>query len=191
PAANSPVAPHAEQPLQVEPVQKEAEQNLLTTLEELEQSLRSKGFIPLQPNALSTLAAQTQANVIPPQEPAAMQVPEEYNAPQAPQSVISRQEPQQETLDTSALSSALAQLGNFAKEPPPDHPVAPSLASSLERLEQNEEPSWLQALKSSSTPPAVPTTPTWPNPSIEPSAPVAFTPNLPLTPPIQVGPSTA
>ncbi len=72
-----------------------SEQNLISTLEELEQKLRSRGFIPLEPNSLSTIA-QTQ-NVSPSSEESTYATT--YNAQDY------RQEP--------SLSSALAELGNF------------------------------------------------------------------------------
>ena len=61
------------------------EQNVLTTLEELEKDLRSQGFIPLEPGALSSLASSTN---------------------QADQTKETRE------TDETTLSSALAQFGN-------------------------------------------------------------------------------
>jgi tetratricopeptide (TPR) repeat protein len=168
-----------EQPVQWKTIDEKAEQNLTTTLEELEQSLRSKGFIPLEPNSLSTLASQVDT----------LQVPEEYNAQDFQQATF-KQEPQQpeETPGAPSLSSALAQLGSFVKEPP--SPTEAPLASSFKTLEENNEPSWLQALKHSPATPAVPATPTWPDTSIEPSTPAAYADNLLQTPPVQVEPTT-
>lgn len=151
--------------------QKDAEQNIMTTLEELEESLRSKGFLPLEPNALSTLAAQTQESSVSSHGLDTLKAPEAYDTQDFQQSALGQES--QETMGAVSLSSALAQLGNFGQELPP--PVAPSLASSLEIVEQNEEPSWLQALKNSSASatPAVLKRPTWSDTSIEPYTPAA------------------
>ena len=166
--------------------QKDVEQNLVTTLEELEQSLRSKGFIPLENNSLTTLAAQTEESPTSAHDADTMKAAEGYEA-QDFQQAASKQEQQepQEAFGTLSLSSALAQLGNFTTEPPP--PTTPSLASSFETLDKNDEPSWLQALKTVPSPtiPAIPTTPTWPDPSIEPYAPATYQNNLPETPSVQ------
>jgi tetratricopeptide (TPR) repeat protein len=200
PPANLP----AEQPIQQDGGDKKAEQNLFTTLEELEQSLRSKGFIQLEPNSLSALAgqmpessaasyydpdiAQTPESLATSYNPDISTAPEVHDAQDFQQSAY-RQEPQeqQETFEDPSLSSALAQLGNFIQEPPA--PTPPSLASSLEMFGQNDEPSWLQALKSTSTTPTVPVTPTVPEPYVEPFAPAAYADNFPQTPPVQAEPT--
>jgi tetratricopeptide (TPR) repeat protein len=161
------------QPAQGEARYEATEQNLLTTLEELEQSLRSKGFIPLEPNSLSTLATHPQESSVAPHDLDASKAPEEDNAQNFQQFALT-QEPK-ETQNASSLSSALAQLGNLAKEPS----AAQAQASSFETSGQGEEPSWLQALKYSPATSAVPTTPILPDTPIEPSAPAAFANNMP------------
>ncbi len=172
----------AEQPVQWKAPDEKAEQNLTTTLEELEQSLRSRGFIQLEPNSLSTLAAQVQESSASAYEPDTLQVPEEYNAQDIQQPAF-RQEPQEPegTSGAAPPSSALEQLGGFIKEPP-SLAEAP-LASSFELLEENKEPSWLQALKQASTP-------IQPDTSIEPATTAAYADNLLQTPPMQVEPTT-
>jgi len=143
PSVNLPL----EQPLQSETGHKDAEQNLMTALEELEQSLQAKGFVRLEPNALSTLAAQTEESSIPSHDLDTVKAAEGYEAQGFQQAT--QQEPQ-EAFGTQSISSALAQLGNFANEPQP--PTTPLLASSFEMSNQNEEPSWLQALKNIPSP---------------------------------------
>ncbi len=176
----------AEQPVQRDTGDKKAEQNLVTTLEELEHSLRSKGFIQLEPNSLSTLAAQESSASS--YDLDVSKAPEVHDAQDLQQSAY-RQEQQelQETFGDPSLTSALAQLGGFVQEPPV--PTAPSLASSFEMFGQNDEPSWLQALKTPSTAPTVPVTPTLPDPYIEPLAPAAYADNLSQTPPVQAEPT--
>jgi tetratricopeptide (TPR) repeat protein len=77
------------------------EQNLLTTLEELEYNLRSQGFVPLEPNSLSAVA-QTQNAASTPIDTT------HANEPYLPEQV--QPEP--------SLSSALAELGSFVQRPP-------------------------------------------------------------------------
>ena len=115
------------QPLPVEAqpqANEQSEQNLISTLEELEQNLRSRGFIPLEPNSLSTIA-QTQ-NGSPSAEEATHYDAQSY-----------RQEP--------SLSSALAELGNFI------HPAAsgekPNAMPSTAPEQPGVEPSWLASLR--------------------------------------------
>jgi tetratricopeptide (TPR) repeat protein len=177
----------AEQPVQQETVPEKAEQNLMTTLEELEQSLLSKGFIPLEPNSLATLATQPQESSVSSRDLDTLKAPREYDAQEFQQSAF-RQE-SQEAPDVPSLSSALAQLGNFVKEPL--SPAAPVPAAPLETLEQNEEPSWLQALRNPPATPAVPTTPIWPDTSAEPSVPAAYAKNTPEPPFVQAEPLAA
>lgn len=108
PASSAPSVP--------QPVSESAasqEQNLLTTLEELEQSLRSQGFMPLEPNSLSAVAQAQNAASAPTEAT-------KVNQPYLPEQ--SQQEP--------TLSSALAELGSFLQNPPevdsPPAPVAPA-----------------------------------------------------------------
>ena len=87
------------------------ERNLLTTLEGLEQDLRRQGFIPLEPNTLSSIA-QTQP-VLDEMEPIA----ELDTALPPSQERTSAQNGQSE--QDMQLSSVLAQLGSYASAPKP------------------------------------------------------------------------
>ncbi len=108
-----------------------AEQNLLTTLESLEQNLLSQGFVPLEPNTLSVIA-QSQDEVAPTMESA---VPAKEEA--QPEKVAYGQD------DSSMLSSALAQFGALAQpEPNPLPPVTPV-----------PDPVWSEPLRVVPTPP--------------------------------------
>ncbi len=114
-----------------------AEQNLVTTLEELEKNLRSKGFIPLAPKSLSAIAQDQQADT-------QHQYPEQESTQQSAQATQSAfQEP--------SLSSALAELGQFAQQ-------SPAVSSASETTAQPHpeapmsEPSWMAALRAASTP---------------------------------------
>jgi tetratricopeptide (TPR) repeat protein len=109
----------------VPPPPPEVEQSFLKTLEDLEHSLKLQGFVALEPNSLSAVA----------QEVAAQDKEEEQEEP--------------------TLSSALAQLGNFAP------PAAPTLATPVtltQPVPQPEpgirpvEPLWLASLSLSSPP---------------------------------------
>ena len=153
PAAQQPAAPARQQ--------ESVEQNLMTTLEELELSLRSKGFIPLQPNSLSNVAAQTQGsfniNPTPNPTPDAWQLPEELHQPVAQQEQTVQEQPEPMAADT--IPSALAQLGNMARQTlPPPMPLSFSPArDTLEQdmFSQNAQPSWLQALKNTPVQPEI------------------------------------
>lgn len=76
------------------------EQNMLTTLEELEKDLRSQGFLPLEPGSLAAFA--------------------------------------QEQVTEPSLSSALAQLGEFAAQPP----VQTRTTAPLQPNEAPPQPLW-------------------------------------------------
>ncbi|GAC1672803.1 MAG: hypothetical protein PVS3B1_12560 [Ktedonobacteraceae bacterium] len=128
-----------------------SEQNLITTLEELEQKLRSRGFIPLEPNSLSTISqAQNASHASHSQEePAASEVydTQEY-----------RQEP--------SLSSALAELGNFI-QPAASPEKSASTSNRGDALEDPAidpaaEPSWLASLRAVPAPPLEPILPVIP-----------------------------
>lgn len=177
-----PVDLPVEQPIQPETLSDGVEQNLVTTLEELQQSLLSRGFIPLEPNSLATLTTQEPESPITSHNPETLQVPEGHDV-QDIQPFVSMQEPQ-ETPEEPSLPSALAQLGNFVTDSP--FLAVPVSVSPLETVEQNEEPSWLRALKDSSPAPAVPTTPIWSDASLESSAPTAYTERVPEPLPAQV-----
>ena len=127
-SANEPWQPL---PVEAQPQANEkSEQNLITTLEELEQKLRSRGFIPLEPNSLSTIA-QTQ-NASPSfEEPTHSTT---YNAQDY------RQEP--------SLSSALAELGNFIQSSSSgEKPITASSQPSMASEQPSAEPSWLASLR--------------------------------------------
>jgi tetratricopeptide (TPR) repeat protein len=168
----------AQPTVQPEVVPEPSEQNLVTTLEELEQSLRTKGFISLEPHSLTTIATQASPvkEEIPPfTEP---EVVEEKQTSQPLQPASSQPEPQQEQASDNnpSRTSALAQLGNFVRQSMPQPPQGPSTSSSFEIVKQTEEPAWLQALKNTSslyTP--VPTPPIPSNMSTEYGAPAAYT----------------
>jgi hypothetical protein len=122
-------------------VVEQPEHAVVNTLESLEDSLRSQGFIPLEPNTLSAIA-QLQG-----QEP----TPEE---PQLPEEVPHNEEPYQLPYsDDSALSSALAQLGNFATpytQPayPSQETMQPAAYETAATSTTGEEPSWMSQLGS-------------------------------------------
>ncbi|GCE03054.1 tetratricopeptide repeat protein [Dictyobacter aurantiacus] len=99
------------------------EQNLVTTLEELEQRLLSRGFTPLEPNSLASIA-QSQENGQESEEQA------QEAAEGDRSSSASTSEP--------SLSSALAELGNFFPRPAEPTPIETQAPSA--------EPSWLAAL---------------------------------------------
>ncbi|GCE16653.1 tetratricopeptide repeat protein [Dictyobacter kobayashii] len=136
--ASTPAQPEEElasKPIvQPESQQAENEQNLVTTLEELEQKLLSHGFTPLEPNSLASIA----------------QSQEEPQLPESPLDVVADNKQQVEKPEPS-LSSALAELGNFfprpaepaSVEPLADEPQAPA---SWQPQAPAAEPSWLAAL---------------------------------------------
>ncbi|GLV56453.1 hypothetical protein KDH_32940 [Dictyobacter sp. S3.2.2.5] len=101
------------------------EQNLVTTLEELEQRLRSRGFTPLEPNSLASIA-HSQENG---------QASEEQ-----PQEVAEGDRSSSTSASEPSLSSALAELGNFFPRPAEPTPLETQAPSA------EPEPSWLAAL---------------------------------------------
>ena len=154
-------------PLEVQPQANEtSEQNLVTTLEELEQELRSRGFIPMEPNSLSTIAQTQNAS------PSSEEIPssasydtQEYGQEPPFSASYDAQKYEQESYSTTSyaeqeyrqepsLSSALAELGNFIQQPSASSersntiPVQPP-----ETPEQSvAEPSWLASLSAVPTP---------------------------------------
>ncbi len=86
-----------------------AEQNFVTTLEELEQSLLSQGFTQLEPNSLASIARSQGAS------PAAKAEPDFSSAAVWPE----------EAEPDAIISSALAELGGFAQESAVGKPAAP------------------------------------------------------------------
>jgi len=125
---------------QLAPEQPEqTEQTLVNTLENLEHSLRSQGFVPLEPKSLSTIA-QSQEQMSDVNEPS-------YQ----PQAEIYREELYQQPYDNSTLTSALAQLGNLVSPyAQPPYPVAePFVPAAHESASQPlEEPTWMSGLRS-------------------------------------------
>jgi tetratricopeptide (TPR) repeat protein len=115
------------------------EQNLLTTLENLEADLFSQGFVPLEPNTLQTIAKT--------QEPASPGVP------LTPEVAI----PQEEAQQYDALPSLLSQLESFVQEPVNASSVAGSSFASAQMASDAafEEPSWLASLNAVPTPSSV------------------------------------
>ena len=100
------------------------EQNLLTTLEELEQGLRAKGFVPLEPNSLSSIArAQGESQDVGSLQPDTEIVPEVLTQPEvSTEDFFQASQP--------SLSSALAALGNFGAVPEaPASPVSEPMAT--------------------------------------------------------------
>ncbi|HEU5226917.1 MAG TPA: tetratricopeptide repeat protein [Ktedonobacteraceae bacterium] len=83
-----------------DPVREKAEQNLITTLEELEHGLLSQGFTQLEPNSLASIAQAQEAS------PAAQAEPD------FPIMDVWSKEAQPEP----TLSSALAELGSFSRD---------------------------------------------------------------------------
>ncbi|HEY5001630.1 MAG TPA: tetratricopeptide repeat protein [Ktedonobacteraceae bacterium] len=112
------------------------EQNLLTTLENLEADLFSQGFVPLEPNTLQTIAKT--------QEPVSPAVP------LTPEVAI----PQEEAHQYDALPSLLSQLESFVQEPVNASSVASSSFASAQMTSDAafEEPSWLASLNAVPTP---------------------------------------
>ncbi len=133
-----------------------SEQNIVNTLEELEQTLFSRGFVPLEPNSLSTIA---QAQSVPPS-------PKEPTHPVPYEAQDYKQEP--------SLSSALAELGSFiqpaaSNERPTATPAQPAASkASNERPmaapnqpavvpgQQVAEPSWLTSVRAMPAPMSAP-----------------------------------
>ncbi|GCE24774.1 hypothetical protein KDA_02580 [Dictyobacter alpinus] len=111
--------------------QEKAEQNLLTTLEDLEQKLLSRGFTPLEPNSLADIAQAQEQSFVP-----------EAETKQATESGVGPE---------PSLSSALAELGNFFPHPATptgqaaEQPQSQATTSNAEE-QPVAEPAWLAAL---------------------------------------------
>jgi tetratricopeptide (TPR) repeat protein len=124
------------------------EQQLLVTLEELEKNLRSNGFVPLEPNWLSTLAQEQNVPSVPPTE----------------ENVSSLPTWAQETYTESPLSTAFAELGNFGQpSPAPASPIAEPVAEEQPSFTQSTPvpavPSWAASLSATPSPVPVPPKP--------------------------------
>lgn len=121
------------------------EQTLVNTLEGLEDSLRSQGFVPLEPNSLSAIA-QSQG-----QELAADET--QLALPQQPEEEAYSEPYQHPHYDEATLSSALAQLGNLATpymQPayPASEILLPAAQGTAMTDTTTEEPSWISSLRS-------------------------------------------
>ncbi|HEV2656080.1 MAG TPA: tetratricopeptide repeat protein, partial [Ktedonobacteraceae bacterium] len=137
--------PHDEPPVAQLPESAE-DQRLLRTLEKLEADLRLQGFVPLQPNSLSSLSQNP--------EPGAEGVISEHSADvqEAPQ------RPREAYRGEAALSSALAELGNYIHQsssllnstPTQDVTTEPAepAPEPIMPTEPAEEPSWIASLNS-------------------------------------------
>jgi tetratricopeptide (TPR) repeat protein len=145
------------------------EQNLLTTLETLEQGLYAQGFVPLEPNSLSSIAHSQAA----------------LSHTSAEQTL-----PEEAAEEEAMLSSAFAQFGPLAPQSLPPIPATPVLPA--QTIPGPAEPSWVAALHSvpMTTPtekPAstriVPKQPEMPAASVPPT-PSVYQPAAPM-PPVQ------
>jgi tetratricopeptide (TPR) repeat protein len=112
------------------------EQDLIATLEELEQQLHAKGFIAMEPNSLSTIAQVEEAK--------SMETITPLSAQQMSQ-------PAQEMPQKQALPSALTELGMMFHESVSEaKPVASSALPPTDTANLPAEPFWLQELRSGS-----------------------------------------
>jgi len=137
---------------------------LLTTLRELEQGLMAQGFVPLEPNSLSSLAQATeQAGV----------------AEQTTPLTIAEEKKQQGEAEPS-LSSALAELGGFSAQARENQPV-----SMAEESWMQEMPTWAAAMSTVPTPLPVETEETKPakqEPPVMPATPDTVWQRMPAQP---------
>jgi hypothetical protein len=142
-------------------------QNLLTTLESLEQNLRQQGFIPLEPNTLSTIAQSQQSHEHVLNDVSAM--PEQQPEQEPTNGYAQEQEPRTPTFDAytaqdqdAMLSSVLARLGNHTAKPETAHvePVFEEVLSEQEgqrrasdtAISSQEESLWIKSLGSVPSP---------------------------------------
>ena len=116
------------------------EQDMLTTLENLEANLFSQGFVPLEPNTLQTIAKT--------QEPTSPTVPLTHEETTS----------QEEAHQYDATPSLFANLESFVQEPVNASSVAGSSFNSAPMTSDApfEEPSWLTSLNAVSTPFSLP-----------------------------------
>jgi tetratricopeptide (TPR) repeat protein len=115
----------------------EREQKLITTLEEIDQDLRSQGFVSLEPNMLASIAQKDAAG-------------SSSGAPEGESATTAAEKPYQE----SDLSSALAELGNLRSQTQaaPDVPDEADMGMAAAAPEQMQEPEWMAALRTFQTP---------------------------------------
>ncbi|HTI15151.1 MAG TPA: tetratricopeptide repeat protein [Dictyobacter sp.] len=118
------------------------EQNLITTLEELEQRLLSHGFVPMEPNSLEAIAQNQEQEEV---QPSVVPEPVAENNP----ALLYQPEP--------SLSDAFAKLSNNASFPA-EQPIIEQSAQQPE-----EEPLWLQALRTVPAPTTIEQQPSYMN----------------------------
>lgn len=147
------------------------ERTVVASLEDLEKSLYSQGFVPLEPNSLSSLVQGDQLSATPEvaQEPLASQPDlqaheEQVQPPAAPPSFSTpdflrelQDWQSQQGAQEPSLSSALAELGGVGNTPQHETPIVPEPAPSS----QPEQPSWVAALGAASIPQVEPEQPLW------------------------------
>ncbi|MBE3559837.1 MAG: tetratricopeptide repeat protein [Ktedonobacteraceae bacterium] len=163
PANPVPATPRmgAESATPYEPVsQEDAQSAYLTTLEELEQSLREQGFVSLEPHSLASIAQAEQAR-------------SHTEIAESSRSVSLESEEERESYqEDPALSSALTELGNIARQQPVSQsPAEPSSPAPAQTTGQSfthapaesapvQQPDWLAMLAAippaPATPPPVP-----------------------------------
>ena len=113
--------------------QKETEQKVITTLEELEQKLLSRGFTPLEPNSLASIAHSNR---------------EEASSPSA---VPEPPAPIRNEHAEPSLSSALAALGDFSRAGAnPGEPHSIPMPEAWQEQSQSSEPLRVSSLREAS-----------------------------------------
>ncbi len=113
-----------------------SEQTVVNTLEDLEHSLLSAGFVPLEPNSLSAIAQSQDAP---------------FDTPSVSELYSYREETtyEEEPFSSSTLSSALEQLGNLATPHTPYQAPEPLLPIAQQTSTQPlEELSWASSFRS-------------------------------------------
>ncbi|GHO45610.1 tetratricopeptide repeat protein [Ktedonospora formicarum] len=160
PPAPEPTLPDQEQP---------SEHSVVASLEDLEKSLYSQGFVPLEPNSLSSLVQGQGGGEEPGQEfPVSQQEPH-FPQESVPPSPFSEPDFLQELQDwrsqkesqESSLSSALAALTGMNSQPQSEEPVVPPQVPVSPV--QPEQPEWASMLGAApaSGPLAQPEQPSW------------------------------
>jgi hypothetical protein len=123
------------QPEVISSSSEKVEQDLVATLEELEQQLRAKGFVAMEPNSLSAIAQAGEVKSV---------------KTVTPLSIEQMPYPIQETAQEQALPSALAEIGMLFHESAGEvKPAVSSALSSIDATKFPAEPLWLQSLRSS------------------------------------------
>ncbi len=122
--------------LSTEPEHNEtADQTIVNTLEDLEHSLLSEGFVPLEPNSLSSIAQLQESS------PDTLSMPGSFDYQEEPQ--------EEEPYHLSVLSSALEQLGNLATPRTAYQPPEPLLPAAQQiPTRPLEEPLWASGFRS-------------------------------------------